>query len=415
MPNTAESDSSACGGQLEGKKIILGVTGSIAAYKAAYLASGLTQRGADVHVVMTEHATQLIGPPTFWSLTRNPVILGMFDEPAHPEITHISLPESADLLLIAPATANIIGKLASGLADDMLSTMALAARCPKVIAPAMNASMYTNPVVVGNIDRLRNYDWIIIEPETGALACGEEGVGRLPEPDQIIRRVEEILLGGPQDFAGVKMLVTAGPTREPIDPVRYITNPSSGKMGYAIAEQAARRGAEVTLVSGPADLQPPAGVKVVCVTTAREMYEAVMSRMEQVRLLISAAAPADFVPARVEQRKIKKTEKLTLELDKAVDILEEVGRNKGERILVGFAAETDNLEERAREKLRKKNLDVILANDVSTPNGAFGSDTNQVTLISRDGDKVEWPRMSKREVAGAILDYVKNHCMEVSG
>ncbi len=412
MPNTAGSDSGDNGRRLEGKKVILGVTGSIAAYKAAHIASGLVQRGADVHVVMTESATRLVGAPTFWSLTKNPVITKMFEQPAHPEVTHVSLPESADLLLIAPATANIIGKLANGLADDMLSTMALAARCPRAIAPAMNVNMYTNPVVVGNVDRLRQLDWVVIEPERGTLACGTEGVGRLAEPEQIIKRVEGILLGGPMDYDGVSVLVTAGPTREPIDPVRFISNRSSGKMGYAIAEAAARRGAQVTLVSGPTDLPAPKGVDVVCVTTVGEMHEAVMTRVSGAGLFISAGAPADFTPASVREQKVKKQDKWTLELDRAVDILEEIGKKKGRTVLVGFAAETTNIEEHAREKLKKKNLDLIVANDVSGPNGAFGSDTNQVTLISRDGDKVEWPVMSKREVANEILDYVRDHFME---
>lgn len=410
MQNTAGSDSPCTSGQLAGKKIILGVTGSIAAYKAAYLASGLVQRGADVHVVMTKHATHLVGESTFWSITRNPVIVKMFEQPSDLKITHVSLPESADLLLIAPATANIIGKLANGLADDMLSTMALVARCPRVLAPAMNTKMYTNSVVVANMDNLKQHDWIIVEPEAGALACGDEGIGRLADPDQIIKRVEEILLGR-QDYAGLKLLVTAGPTREPIDPVRFITNRSSGKMGYAIAERAAKRGAQVTLVSGPTDLDIPPGVEVTCVQTVKEMHDAVMARVNDSDLFISAGAPADFTPTHVPDRKIKKQDKLTLELDRAVDILEEIGRKKGKTVLVGFAAETDNLEQYAREKLERKHLDLIVANDVSD-GGAFGSDTNQVTLISRTGDTVEWPRMSKHEVANAILDYVRDHFME---
>lgn len=399
-------------GNLTGKKVILGVTGGIAAYKAAYIASALVQRGADVHVVMTEHATHLIGTATFWGLTRNPVITGLFDPPVRREMTHISLPESADLFVIAPATANTIGKLANGLADDMLTTMTLAAKCPIVIAPAMNVNMYTNPIVVGNLDRLRQYEYVVVEPGTGMLACGEEGVGRLADPDDILRVVEEILMGGPRDYSGVKVLVTAGPTQESIDPVRYITNRSSGKMGYAIAEGAAARGAQVVLVSGPTDIAAPVGVEMVGVTTVQEMHDAVVARMKDVKLFISAAAPADFTPAQVRDQKVKKSVKWTLELDKAVDILEEVGREKGDRVVVGFAAETSGLEEFAREKLARKNLDLIVANDVSLGSDVFGSDTNQVTLISKTGDKVEWPRMSKREVANAILDYVKNNFLE---
>ncbi|MCE5199407.1 MAG: bifunctional phosphopantothenoylcysteine decarboxylase/phosphopantothenate--cysteine ligase CoaBC [Armatimonadota bacterium] len=412
MPSTAESNGNKCTGGLTGKKIILGVTGSVAAYKAAYIASALVKRGADVHVVMTEHATKLIGEATFWSLTRNRVIVDLFEQPTIPEITHVSLPESADLLLIAPATANIIGKMANGLADDMLSTMALTVRCPVIIAPAMNCNMYTNPVVVANLGRLRQYERIIVEPDTGMLACGEEGVGRLAEPDKIIRVVEETLMGGPRDYSGVNVVVSAGPTREPIDPVRYISNRSSGKMGYAIAEVAARRGANVTLISGPTDLAAPEGVEVIDVTTVQEMHDAVLANAKDAKVFVSAAAPADFVPAQIRDQKVKKSVKWTLELDQAQDILADVGYNKGNTVLVGFAAETQNLETYAMEKLGKKNLDLIVANDVSAGSDVFGSDTNQVTLFSKTGEKIEWPRMSKREVANGILDYVKRHFLE---
>ncbi|MEN6357911.1 MAG: bifunctional phosphopantothenoylcysteine decarboxylase/phosphopantothenate--cysteine ligase CoaBC [Armatimonadota bacterium] len=412
MQNTAESNNNGHKAPLAGKKIILGVTGGIAAYKSAYLASALVQCGADVHVVMTEHAKNLIGAPTFWSLTKNPVLCGLFDEPDKPEIKHVSLTVGADLLLIAPATANIIGKMANGIADDMLSTMALAVRCPVIIAPAMNVNMYTNPIVVANIDRLRQYEYIVMEPEEGMLACGDEGIGRLVDPDKIVRRVEEVLTGGRRDYSMVNLMVTAGPTQEPIDPVRFITNRSSGKMGYAIAEMAAKRGANVTLVSGPTDLLVPDGVEMVSVTTVHEMHDAVVTRLQEINVMVSAAAPADFTPAQVHEQKVKKSAKWTLELDKADDILEEVGHKKGRMILVGFAAETENIEEHARGKLERKNLDLIVANDVSPGSDVFGSDTNQVTLYSRTGDKVSWPRMSKREVANAILDYVKNHFLE---
>ncbi|MDH7601117.1 MAG: bifunctional phosphopantothenoylcysteine decarboxylase/phosphopantothenate--cysteine ligase CoaBC, partial [Armatimonadota bacterium] len=327
MQNTAESTNKE-GSGLHGKRIILGVTGGIAAYKAAYIASALTQRGADVHVVLTEHGSMFVGPATFWGITRNPVIKGLFDEPVDAEIKHVSLSERADLLLIAPATANVIGKLANGIADDMLTTMALAVRCPIVIAPAMNANMYSNPIVVTNIDRLRQRGCTIVEPEEGRLACGAEGRGRLADPDKIIRTVEEILLGVTRDYAGLTVVVTAGPTQEPIDPVRFISNRSSGKMGYAIAECAARRGAKVVLISGPTDLEVPAGVEVVKVRTAGEMYEAVDKVVGNADVLICAAAPADFVPAEPSPEKIKKGNRLTLELDKAVDILGEVGKRK---------------------------------------------------------------------------------------
>lgn len=405
---------------LSGKKVILGVSGGIAAYKAAYLASGLTQRGADVHVVMTEHATRLVGPPTFWSLTANPVITDLFEPPHEREITHVSLPESADLLLIAPATANIIAKLAYGLADDMLSTMALVVRCPVIIAPAMNVNMYTNPVVAANLDRLRQREWIIVEPDLGRLACGDTGVGRLADPEKILTAVEEALTGIPKDYAGLNVLVSAGPTREPIDPVRYITNRSSGKMGYAIAEAAAARGARVSLISGPTDLPAPAGVDMVRVETVEQMLLAVLDSIGKADVFISAAAPADFAPAQVSHHKIKKPAAdaphveahWTLELDRTQDILATVGARKGKTVLVGFAAETENLEQNAAEKLTTKNLDLIVANDVSSESEVFGSDTNQVTLISRTGETLRWPRMSKHEVADGILSYIRKSLVE---
>ncbi len=411
MQSTAGSSGSR-NDNLSGKRIILGISGGIAAYKAAYIASALTQRGADVHVVLTQHGLMFVGPATFWGITRNPVITGLFDQSADAEIKHVSLSESADLLLIAPATANIIGKLANGIADDMLTTMALVVRCPIVIAPAMNANMYSNPIVVTNIERLRQRGCVIIDPEEGHLACGSEGRGRLADPDKIVRVVEEILLGVTRDYAGLTVVVTAGPTQEPIDPVRFISNRSSGKMGYAIAECAARRGARVILVSGPTDLEVPNGVEIVKVRTAREMFEAVDKVANSADVLICAAAPADFVPAEASSEKIKKGSRLTLELDQAVDILGEVGKRKGRTILVGFAAETSDLERNAEEKLVAKNLDLIVANDVSQGNDVFGSDTNEVTLISRTGDLIRWPRMSKREVAEGILNYVRDHFLE---
>lgn len=411
MPNTAGSENNSCDTHLVGKKIILGVTGGIAAYKSAYIASKLTQMGVDVHVVMTEHATKLIGPATFWGLTGNEVITDLFEPPRRHEITHVSLPESADLMLIAPATANIIGKLANGIADDMLSTMAMVVGCI-VLAPAMNVHMYQNPIVSMNLDKLRRYGYTIVEPEAGRLACGDVGVGRMAEPDTIVQVVDDILMGGPRDYQGKRVLVSAGPTREPIDPVRFISNRSSGKMGYAIAAEALARGAKVTLVSGPTDLDEPRGVEMVRVETVHEMYEAVVSRVSNYDMFISAAAPADFRPAQIRDQKIKKAVHYTLELDQAEDILAQVGESKGQTILVGFAAETDNLEEYAAQKLTAKNLDLIVANNVGAGSDVFGSDSNQVTLISRKGDKVEWPRMSKHEVAKAILNYVRDNLWE---
>ena len=408
MRNTSKSSSRGCAADLAGKRIILGVTGGIAAYKAAYIASALTQSGAEVHVVLTEHGARFVGPATFWGITRNPVITGLFEPHSEAEIEHVSLPENADLLLIAPATANIIGKLANGIADDMLSTMALVVRCPVVIAPAMNAKMYTNPIVVANMNRLRERGHIIVEAESGRLACGDEGIGRLAEPERIIQVIEEVLVGA-RDYAGRSVLVTAGPTQEPIDPVRYITNRSSGKMGYALAECAAGRGAKVTLVSGPTDLPAPSGVEIVRVRTVHEMFEAVDRLVAGADVFICAAAPADFTPAEVSGEKIKKSGPLTLKLDRAVDILGEAGKRKGRTVLVGFAAETCDLEKYAAQKLKKKNLDLIVANDVSAESDTFGSDTNEVILISRTGDKIRWPRMSKRGVANGILDYVRDN------
>lgn len=411
MRNTAGSNSAGCSGELTGKKILLGVTGGIAAYKAAYLASALVKRGADVHVVMTDHALKLIAPATFWGITSNDVVTDLFEPPKKREIVHVSLSESADLMLIAPATANVIGKLANGIADDMLTTMALVAQ-RIAICPAMNVHMYKNPIVMENIARLRNRGISFIEPEVGRLACGDEGIGRLADPDRIVEAVQEILTGGRKDYVGKHVLVTAGPTREPIDPVRYISNRSSGKMGYAIAAEATARGASVTLVSGPTELDAPSGVEVVSVETVQEMHEAVVSRAGDADVFISAAAPADFRPAQRRDQKIKKTDHLTLELDKTEDILSQIAASKGHTIVVGFAAETENLIENAVEKLRKKNCDMIVANNVGAESDVFGSDTNEVTLISRTGESMALPKMAKREVARAILDYVESKLME---
>lgn len=411
MPNTAGSNSAGCSGELSGKKILLGITGGIAAYKAAYLASALVKRGADVHVVMTDHATKLIGPATFWGITGNDVITDLFEPPKKREIVHVSLSESADLMLIAPATANIIGKLASGIADDMLSTMALVAR-RIAICPAMNVHMYENPIVAENIQKLRDRGYDFVEPEAGRLACGDEGVGRLADPDRIVEAVEDILAGGRRDYAGKSVLVTAGPTREPIDPVRYISNRSSGKMGYAIAAEAAWRGARVTLVSGPTELDAPAGVEFVAVETVQEMFDAVAARAVDADVFVSAAAPADFRPVQAREQKIKKSDHLTLELDKTEDILSRVGESKGKTVVVGFAAETENLLENAADKLRKKNCDMVVANSVGAGSDVFGSDSNEVILISRSGETTAMPRMAKSEVAKAILDYVRSNLME---
>ena len=393
------------------KKIVLGVSGGIAAYKAAYLASSLVKRGVDVHVVMTASALKLVAPATFWGITSNNVITDLFEPPRQREIVHISLVEDSDLMLIAPATANIIGKLANGIADDMLTTMVLVAR-KIVICPAMNVHMYQNPVVAENIEKLRSRGYIIVEPESGRLACGDEGVGRLADPDKIVEVVDRLLAGAAQDFAGRKVLVTAGPTREPIDPVRYITNYSSGKMGYAIAVEAADRGADVTLISGPTQLNAPTGIEIINVTTVHEMYNEVICRAAESDVFISAAAPSDFRPKQIHSGKIKKSERYTLELNQTEDILAAVGASKGKTVVVGFAAETENLERNAVEKLKRKNADLFVGNYVGAGSGVFGGEDNEVTLLSRGGESVSLPKMSKRKVAKAILDYIFSNFLE---
>lgn len=393
---------------LQGKKIGVGVTGGIAAYKAADLVSSLVKLGADVHVIMTAHAAEFVSPLVFRALTGNPVRSDMFAEPQEREISHISLPSSLDLLVIAPATANIIGKLAHGIADDWLSTAALVVKCRILIAPAMNANMYTNPVVVSNMDRLKALGYEFIAPETGRLACGTEGVGRLADVHTIVDRICSVLTGARKDFAEVRFLITAGPTREPIDPVRYLSNYSSGKMGYALAEAAANRGAAVTVVSGPAEAPPPANVEIVPVVTAKEMHEAVSERFADADVIICAAAVADFTPSARSPQKIKKSGKgLTLQLDQTPDILGHMGELKGKRLLVGFAAETENLLKNAEAKLRSKHADLVVANEVGNNGNVFGSDTNQVTLVYASGETECWPRMSKREVANRLLDVIK--------
>jgi len=398
---------------LEGKKIAVGVTGGIAAYKAAELVSRLVKLGADVHVIMTQHAKEFIAPLTFHSLTGNPVRLDLFAEPQEQEIAHVSLPGTVNLLIIAPATANIIGKLAHGIADDWLTTAALVVKCPVVIAPAMNANMWSNPVVVANLDRLKTLGYQVIEPEEGRLACGEEGIGRLADLETIVAKAVSILTGAENDLVGTSFLITAGPTREPIDPVRYLSNYSSGKMGYALAEAAANRGASVVVVSGPAEVPPPSNVEVVPVQTAKQMYDAVMEQFGDADVVICAAAVADFAPSAKASQKIKKTDDgITLQLDKTPDILGHIGEVKGKRFLVGFAAETEHLLENAREKLRAKNADLVVANEVGNGSDVFGSDSNQVTLVYSNGKSESWPRMSKREVANRVLNVIKVMLLE---
>lgn len=392
--------------------ILLGVTGCIAAYKAADVLRQLQQRGADIRVIMTRHACEFVRPLTFEALSRSPVVTDMFAPGLNLPVKHIELARWADLLLVAPATANTIAKFAHGLADDFLSTLYLAVECPVVVAPAMDREMWIHPATQENIERLRRRGVEIVEPESGYLASGLEGQGRLADPEVIALRVMTILGVGRRatDLVGQRVLVTAGPTCEDIDPVRFITNRSSGKMGYALAEAAHRRGAEVTLITGPTALAPPPGFHVVSVRRAEEMYEAVMRHLETATLIIKAAAVADYRPATPLPRKLKKaTARLILELEPTTDILAELGKRKGQRVLVGFAAETENLVENGKEKLTRKNLDLIVVNDVSREDIGFGRDVNAAILIDRLGNIVELPTMSKREMAEHILDHVKRH------
>ena len=387
---------------LEGKCVVLGVTGGIAAYKACEIVSRLKKLHANVRVVLTEHACRFVQPLTFETLSGNQVAVSAFEHSF--EIEHISLAKAADLLLIAPATANIIGKMAHGIADDLLSTTAMAVVCPILIAPAMNCAMYRSAALPENLETLKGRGVLTVGPESGHLACGDEDVGRMSEPETIVARVCE-LLRGQDDLAGKHVLVTAGPTREMVDPVRFLSNRSSGKMGYAIAEAAARRGARVTLVSGPVALERPRGVETVPVTSTLDLYREVTERAKSADLVIQAAAPADFRPLEAARHKIKKTgEGMTLQLTPNPDVAAQLGRDKHEgQVLVAFAAETDDLIANARKKLDKKNADMVVANDVTQPGAGFAGDTNRVTLVTRS-DARELPLMSKRDVADAILD-----------
>ncbi|QUL98338.1 MAG: bifunctional phosphopantothenoylcysteine decarboxylase/phosphopantothenate--cysteine ligase CoaBC [Candidatus Fermentithermobacillus carboniphilus] len=397
---------------LKGKTVVIGVSGGIAAYKAVEVVSRLKKLGAETHVIMTRNATKLVAPITFRTISNQPVVVDMFEEPKRWNVEHIALAEKADLFLICPATANVIGKIACGIADDYLTTTVMACTAPKLICPAMNHNMYENPVLQGNLRKLRELGYRILEPEYGQLASGAMGKGRLPEPEKIVQEVVT-LLNATEDLRGLRLLVTAGPTREWLDPVRYISNPSTGKMGYAIAEAASRRGAQVYLVSGPVNLEPPSGVHLTQVETTAEMLSACLSLYDDVDAVIAAAAPCDFRPREKKKEKVKKTEGAeTLELLPTEDILKTLGDNKGKHILVGFAAETHNLREYAMEKVRKKNLDFICANKVGIPGSGFGSDTNAVTVIYPDGKWEEIGPDSKHNIALAILDRVRKIALE---
>lgn len=389
---------------LTGKTVLLGVTGGIAAYKSAALASALVKQHAAVEVVMTRNATQFITPLTFEQLTGRKVMVDTFDRNFTHQVEHISLAQRTDLVIIAPATANVCAKLAHGLADDMLTTTVLACRCPKLIAPAMNTNMYENPVTQDNLDTLRHYGWEVIAPASGRLACGAVGVGKLPEPEELLQHILR-KLAFPHDLTGKRVLISAGPTQEALDPVRYLTNHSTGKMGYALARMAMLRGAEVTLVSGPTSIAPPPFVEVVPVISAQDMFDAVTSHAPQADYIFMAAAVADYTPTAYADEKIKKREgDLSIPLQRTRDVLGYLGqhRNPGQ-IICGFSMETENMLENSRKKLEKKNVDMICANNLKVPGAGFGVDTNIITVLTRF-KTLELPMLSKEAAANSILD-----------
>jgi len=393
---------------LEGREIVLGVTAGIAGYKAAEFVRLLVKKGANVHVVMTQNAQEFVTPLTFQTLSGNPVVTELFALIEDEKIGHVTLADLAELIVILPATANVIGKIANGIADDFLSTMVMASKAPVFFVPSMNVNMWENHALQSNIQILLGRGYQIIEPGEGELACHWYGKGRLAELDEVVEKVEDLF--SQKDLKGEKVLVTAGPTQEPIDPVRFITNLSSGKMGYALAKMARRRGAEVILITGPTLLSlPRKDIEVVPVRTADEMWEAVLSHMEKCTVVIKAAAVSDYRPRMMSQTKLKKAEPhYSLELERTTDILEEIGKKKGGRILVGFAAETESLVVHARKKLVEKNLDFIVVNDVTNPGSGFSSDTNQVKILFPSGEEKDLPMMPKEEVSRFILDDVAN-------
>ena len=391
---------------LEGKTILLGVTGSIAAYKIAYLASALKKQHADVHVLMTRNSTNFINPITFETLTGNKCLVDTFDRNFQFQVEHVSIAKKADVVMIAPASANVIGKLAHGIADDMLTTTIMACKCKKFISPAMNTNMFENPVVQDNLKILEHYGYEVIDPAVGYLACGDTGAGKMPEPETLLSYILREA-ACEKDMAGLKVLVTAGPTQEAIDPVRYITNHSSGKMGYAIAKMAMLRGADVTLVSGRTAIAPPPFVKVVPVVSAADMYQAVTSVSEEQDIIIKAAAVADYRPAQVSDEKIKKRDDdMSIPLERTDDILKYLGENKRPgQFLCGFSMETQNMIGNSRVKLTKKNLDMVAANNVKMAGAGFQGDTNVLTLITQD-EEVGLPLMSKEDAAIKLLDRI---------
>lgn len=390
---------------LKGKTILLGVTGGIAAYKAAALASALIKQHASVEVVMTRNATEFVTPLTFEQLTGRRTMVDTFDRNFSHQVEHISLAERTDLVIIAPATANVCAKLAHGLADDMLTTTVLACRCPKLIAPAMNTNMYENPVTQDNLKTLRHYGWDVIEPASGRLACGAVGKGKMPEPEALLQHILRYL-ALPHDLTGKKVLVTAGPTQESLDPVRYLTNHSTGKMGYAIAKMAMLRGAEVTLVTGPTAIAPPPFVKVIPIKSAQDMYEAVAGNAPTANFIFKAAAVADYTPAEYNDNKMKKKDgDLSIPLKRTQDILKYLGENRQpNQVICGFSMETENMLENSRSKLIKKNVDMICANNLKVAGAGFGVDTNIITVITKDSH-TELPLQSKESAANAIIDH----------
>ena len=391
---------------LKGKTVVLGVTGSIAAYKIAYLASALVKLHADVNVIMTQNATNFINPITFETLTSHKCLVDTFDRNFQYNVEHVALAKRADIFMVAPASANVIGKMANGIADDMLTTTILAAKCPKLVSPAMNTNMYTNQIVQDNLEKLKHYGFEIIDPANGYLACGDTGAGKMPEPETLLQYILREL-ASEKDLAGKRVLITAGPTQEKIDPVRYITNHSTGKMGYALAECCMRRGAEVTLVSGPVAIQPPMFVDVVPVTSAEDMAREVKTRADSQDIIIKAAAVADYRPVNPADEKIKKKDgDSSIELERTEDILKYLGEHRKQgQFICGFSMETEHMVENSTAKLDKKNVDMIVANNLKVSGAGFGTDTNIVTLITRAGAK-ELPIMSKSEVADAIMDEI---------
>lgn len=393
---------------LKGKNIVLGVTGGVAVYKACDIVSRLKKLDANVDVIMTKSAMEFVKPQAFQALSQNLVVTDLFETPRYWDIEHISLAQKADILLVAPATANIIGKVANGIADDILSTTIMASTAKVVFAPAMNTKMYENPIVQSNISKLKSLGYYFINPGSGRLACGDVGAGKLADPADIVQYLIDLETSVDQDLIGKSILITAGPTVERIDPIRYITNRSTGKMGYAIADAAAKRGATVTLVSGPTNIAQPANVKVIPVCSAEEMYGAVKEHVDDQHIIIKSAAVADYRPETINDQKIKKKDgDMCIKLVRNPDILLELGKNKGDRVLVGFAAETNNVEEYAKGKVEKKNLDFIVANDVTAKDAGFGTDTNIVKLIDKFGNVDEINKSSKFDIANRILDKAK--------